>query len=116
MVLGMVLSCLDRTARAGLVFAVEGDRADHTWQIQEAKQQFSEMLRAVERGGPQTITRHGEEVAVVIDIAEYRRLTVPKRDFAEHLRGFPKLLADELAVFDEIEAARAADLPRDVDL
>ncbi len=35
------------------------------WQVQEAKQRFSEVLRAVERDGPQTITRHGEEVAVV---------------------------------------------------
>lgn len=97
---------------------VEDDRPPHEWQIQEAKQQFSEMLRAVERTGPQTITRHGQEVAVVIDIARYRRLTGPKRNFAEHLKAFPKLdlAPGEPNVFDEIDAARAADLPRDVDL
>ncbi len=38
------------------------------WQVQEATQRFSEVLRAVRDDGPQTITRHGEEVAVVIDI------------------------------------------------
>ena len=35
---------------------------DH-WQIQDAKQRFSEMIRAVTRDGPQVITRHGEDVA-----------------------------------------------------
>ena len=43
------------------------------WQLQEAKQRFSELIRSVEVDGPQFVTRHGEEVAVVIDIAEYRR-------------------------------------------
>lgn len=33
------------------------------WQVQEAKQRFSEVLRAVERTGPQIITRLGEEIA-----------------------------------------------------
>ncbi|MGH3931390.1 MAG: type II toxin-antitoxin system Phd/YefM family antitoxin, partial [Pseudonocardiaceae bacterium] len=46
-----------------------------SWQVQEAKQRFSEVLRAVENDGPQTITRHGQEIAVVIDIEEYRQLT-----------------------------------------
>jgi prevent-host-death family protein len=86
------------------------------WQVQEAKQQFSEMLRAVERAGPQTITRHGEAVAVVIDIAEYRRLGGVRRNFVEHLKSFPKLAPGDFDVFGEIEAARAADLPREFDL
>nr|BFE80969.1 hypothetical protein GCM10020093_035700 [Planobispora longispora] len=44
------------------------------WQVQEAKQRFSEVVRRAVSEGPQVVTRHGEEVAVVIDIAEYRRL------------------------------------------
>ena len=43
-----------------------------TWQVQSAKQRFSELVRAAEKGEPQFITRHGEPVAVVIDISEYR--------------------------------------------
>jgi prevent-host-death family protein len=57
------------------------------WQIQEAKQRFSEMIRAVTSEGPQVITRHGEDVAVVVDIAEYRRLTRPTVDLAGILPG-----------------------------
>ena len=47
---------------------------DSHWQIQEAKQRFSELIRTVQSEGPQFVTKHGEEIAVVIDIEEYRRL------------------------------------------
>lgn len=94
------------------------DHPQRRWQIQEAKQQLSQMLRAVEDSGPQSITRHGEEVAVIIDIEEYRRLTGPRRSFVEHIMAFPKLdvASNERDVFDEIEAERRADLPREIDL
>lgn len=90
-----------------------------SWQVQEAKQRFSEVLRAVEKDGPQTITRHGEEVAVVVDIAEYRRLAGHPRTFVDHLLAFPKIDPPSGGgpdVFDEIEAERKIDFPRDIDL
>ena len=86
---------------------------DH-WQIQDAKQRFSEMIRAVRDEGPQVITRHGEDVAVVVDIAEYHRLTRPTVDLTGVLLGGPKLAAED--VFAEIEAERKADFGRAVDL
>lgn len=87
------------------------------WQVQEAKQRFSEVLRAVERDGPQTITRHGEDVAVLIDIREYRRISGRGGDFIEHLMAFPKIDEGlgEADVFDEIEAERQNDFPRNTD-
>ena len=88
---------------------------DH-WQIQEAKQRFSEMIRAVTDEGPQIITRHGEDVAVVVDIDEYRRLTRPSADLASILLGGPKLDDRTADVFAEIEAERKTDLGRPVDL
>lgn len=87
---------------------------DH-WQIQDAKQRFSEMIRAVTSEGPQVITRHGEDVAVVVDIAEYRRLTRPDVDLTGILLGGPKLDDDAVDVFAEIEAERKADSGRVVD-
>jgi prevent-host-death family protein len=89
--------------------------SDH-WQIQEAKQRFSEMIRAVTSKGPQVITRHGEDVAVVIDISEYRRLTRPSPDLASILLGGPKLDDGTADVFAEIEAERKADFGRAVEL
>lgn len=44
------------------------------WQLQEAKQHFSELIRAVLTDGPQIVTRHGQQVAVVLDIVDYRRM------------------------------------------
>jgi prevent-host-death family protein len=88
---------------------------DH-WQIQDAKQRFSEMIRAVTSEGPQVITRHGEEVAVVVDIAEYRRLTRPSVDLTGVLLGGPKLDDDNADVLAQIEAERKADFGRAVDL
>ena len=88
---------------------------DH-WQIQEAKQRFSEMIRAVTTEGPQVITRHGEDVAVVVDIGEYRRLTRPVVDLASILLGGPKFNDIAAEVFAEIEAERKADFGRMVDL
>jgi prevent-host-death family protein len=88
---------------------------DH-WQIQDAKQRFSEMIRAVTSEGPQVITRHGEDVAVVVDIGEYRRMTRPAVDLAGVLLGGPKLDDGAVDVFAEIEAERKADFGRVVEL
>lgn len=86
------------------------------WQVQEAKQRFSEVLRAVADDGPQIITRHGEDVAVVIDIDEYRRLTGPRKDLKEVLLGPPYFDDETVAVLDEVEAERKRELPRQIDL
>ncbi len=61
---------------------------DH-WQLQEAKQRFSELIRSVEADGPQFVTRHGEEVAVVVSITEYRHLRNAGEDFKEFLQSAP---------------------------
>jgi prevent-host-death family protein len=87
---------------------------DH-WQIQDAKQRFSEMIRAVTREGPQVITRHGDDVAVVVDIAEYHRLTSTNPDLVRILLDGPKFDDDTAHVFAEIEAERAADFGRVID-
>ncbi len=78
------------------------------WQLQDAKQRFSELIRSVATEGPQVVTRHGEEVAVVIDIAEYRRLSGSDVDFKQFLRSAPDL--DELEIDRASTPARAVDL------
>jgi prevent-host-death family protein len=62
---------------------------DGHWQFQEAKQRFSELIRSVEADGPQFVIRHGEEVAVVVSIAEYRHLRNVGSDFKTFLRSAP---------------------------
>lgn len=86
------------------------------WQLQEAKQRFSEVIRAVEREGPQIITRHGEDVAVIIDIAEWHRLTTPAVNLTGLLLAPSALDDDSAAIFAEVEAERKQDYGRDIDL
>lgn len=45
-----------------------------TWQLQEAKSRFSELVEATLTNGPQTVTRRGVEAVVVISLAEFKRM------------------------------------------
>lgn len=77
------------------------------WQVQVAKQRFSELIRAAHAEGPQVVTRHGEEIAVVIDIADFRRLKGDVAGFKDYLRSGPD--------FDDLDLARSAERPRSSD-
>jgi len=44
------------------------------WQVQQAKAKFRELLERTLKEGPQTITRYGKPVAVMVPVEEYRRL------------------------------------------
>jgi prevent-host-death family protein len=81
------------------------------WQVQEAKQRFSEVLRKALGEGPQIVTRHGEEIAVVIDIEEYHRLK--RHGGGDPLMEF-LLASPRLGDLDEME--RPVEPMRDVDL
>ncbi len=41
------------------------------WQLQEAKNKFSEVIDEAVRSGPQVITRHGVQVAVILSFEQY---------------------------------------------
>ena len=43
------------------------------WPLQDAKAKLSQLIRAAEKE-PQTITRHGAEVCVLLSPQEYQRL------------------------------------------
>lgn len=79
-----------------------------SWQLQEAKQKFSELVRRALEDGPQTVTRRGEEVVVVVPSEEYRRLTGDRPDFKEFLLSGPDLSV--------LELERSVEPPREVDL
>jgi antitoxin Phd len=61
-----------------------------TWQIKDAKNRFSELLEDAHLHGPQVITRHGTERAVILSIEEYRVLTANRPDFKTYLLSGPK--------------------------
>lgn len=60
-----------------------------SWQVQEAKAKFSDLLRAAARSGPQRITVRGEAAAVVLSNKEYERLRARKPSLVAFLRASP---------------------------
>ncbi|MFF4621433.1 type II toxin-antitoxin system Phd/YefM family antitoxin [Nonomuraea jabiensis] len=79
------------------------------WQLQEAKQHFSEVVRKAHDEGPQIVTKHGRDVVVILDMEEYRRLKGKQPDFKEFLLTEPDWP-------DDLEFPRDKSLPREVDL
>jgi prevent-host-death family protein len=80
-----------------------------TWQLQEAKNRFSEVVEQALQQGPQTVTRHGREAVVIMAYEEFRRMSAPKKSLLECLQ-VPREYATEL----DIERSR--ELPRDIEL
>ena len=78
------------------------------WQLQEAKQRFSQLVQRVLDEGPQVVTRRGEEVVVVVSAAEFERLTGQALDFKEFLLSVPDL--------DILEIRRHKDVASRVEL
>jgi len=76
------------------------------WQIQQAKARFSEMLERTLKEGPQTVTRHGKAVAVLVPLNEYRRLRGGGKNFKALLASAP---------LDGIEIRRSRDTGRVID-
>jgi prevent-host-death family protein len=81
------------------------------WQLQDAKQRFSEVIRAAEQGEPQIVTRHGQDVAVVIDMEEYRRFKGERQDFKDFLVSEPRWDFDLMDYIGE----RDKTPPREID-
>jgi antitoxin Phd len=78
------------------------------WQLQEAKTRLSELIEEAHTKGPQIITRHGKERAVILSIAEYRSLTAHQPNLKEYLLGGPKV--------DDFEIRRSRDTGRKITL
>jgi antitoxin Phd len=77
------------------------------WQVQEAKTRLSEVIEQANSSGPQIITRHGTERAVVLSIKDYRALNADKPDFIQYLLNGPKV--------DDFEIERDKDPGRTIE-
>jgi prevent-host-death family protein len=60
------------------------------WALQDAKNQFSEVVRLAKIEGPQMVTRHGQPAVVIVAADEFRKAARPKEsvlDFFAPLRN-----------------------------
>jgi antitoxin Phd len=79
----------------------------NSWQIQEAKSKFSELIELASREGPQRITKHGKDAAVVLSTKDYDRLSRKKGSMREFFCRSP---------LRHIKIERSRELPRDIEL
>lgn len=60
------------------------------WQLQEAKNRLSEVVRKAQEEGPQVITLRGEDAVVVVAASDYQKLAKrPKMNLVDFLRRSP---------------------------
>lgn len=60
-----------------------------SWQLQEAKSKFSQVVHRALKEGPQIVTKHGQEVVVVLSVEEYRKLAEQRPTLLELLTDSP---------------------------
>ena len=82
----------------------------NAWQLQEAKNRLSELIERALSEGPQVITRHGVEVAVVVPFSRYKKLTEPKLRLGDFLLSSPLRKSDVIVERDKRSVLRKLDI------
>ena len=72
------------------------------WPVQDAKARFSEFLEACLSEGPQLVTRRGAEAAVLVPVAQWRRM------HAAAAPSLKELLLSDAARTETLVPARGA--------
>ncbi len=89
--------------------APQQKNANSEWQLQEAKGNFSQLIKRAAGGDAQVVTVHGRPTAVVVSAEEYARLTRSKGKLSS------ALLRPDLAI-EDLDISRSRDTGRNVEL
>ena len=82
---------------------------NNTWQLQDAKSKFSQLVENAMSSNPQFVTKHGNNAVVILSFEDYKKITKPKTDLVAFLRNSP---LKEI----ELDISRNGELPRDIEL
>jgi antitoxin Phd len=61
----------------------------HTWQLQEAKNKFSQLVEKAQHEGPQFVTKHGKESVVVLSVEAYKKIVKPNSNLFQFIQTSP---------------------------
>ena len=64
------------------------------WQLQEAKNKFSEVVDEAITPGPQIITKRGVETVIVLSYAQYRKVMLNQKKLSDFFRESPLAKVD----------------------
>ncbi len=79
------------------------------WQLQDAKNRFSEVVDNAVQQGPQVVTKRGKEAVVIISIEQYRKMQQPKNTLVDFFQASPLKGVD-------LDLTRDQSPARDIDL
>jgi len=82
---------------------------NNTWQLQDAKSKFSQLVENAMQSEPQFVTKHGNNAVVILSFEDYKKITKPNTDLVTFLRSYPLMGA-------ELDTSRNRELPRDIEL
>jgi antitoxin Phd len=80
---------------------------NRTWQLQEAKSKFSEVINNAEMGDIQIVTKRGKDCVAIIPIEQYRKIFQRKNSLLDFLKSMPKI---------ELDIERSKDMGRTIEL
>ena len=59
------------------------------WQLQDAKNRFSEIVNKALRDGPQIVTRRGKKTVVIMSVEQYQSLVRPEVNIVDFFQESP---------------------------
>ncbi len=59
------------------------------WQLQEAKNRFSELVNLAHKNGPQIVTKFGKKSVVVLSVDDYKKLNKHNDSFVAFFKNSP---------------------------
>ena len=80
-----------------------------TWQLHEAKKRFSQVVNKALSEGPQTVTRRGKQVVVILSIDDYKKLKESRSSLLSFFRQSP-LVGVELDLDRDRSTSRETEL------
>ncbi|HCL00101.1 MAG TPA: type II toxin-antitoxin system prevent-host-death family antitoxin [Candidatus Marinimicrobia bacterium] len=81
----------------------------NVWQLQEAKAKFSKVINEAIQHGPQIITKHGIETALLISINDYKQISKKESKISRFFKSSPLYNV-------ELDIQRSKNYPRDIEL
>jgi antitoxin Phd len=81
-----------------------------SWQLQEAKNKLSRVVENAVNDGPQIITKHGVEVAIVISFADYQQMIATRGKLSTFFRDSPLVGIELDLTRDKSDARKDFDL------
>ncbi|MBL4743603.1 MAG: type II toxin-antitoxin system Phd/YefM family antitoxin [Cycloclasticus sp.] len=82
---------------------------NNTWQLQDAKSKFSQLVDRAMNNKPQIVTKRGQNAVVIISFDDYKKMTTPDTNLVGFFRRSPLVDTD-------LDLSRSTELPRDIEL